>query len=78
MPAGSCTTTSPAAGAAAKTDVWDYSTQATRAGTAHSYAYRGRPVPRADVIAAANPDTKAAQRGLWETPATAITASVPT
>jgi hypothetical protein len=34
-------------------DVWDYSVEAARADTAHSYVYGGRSVSRYDAIAAA-------------------------
>jgi micrococcal nuclease len=36
-----------------RADGWDYSVEAARAGTAHSYVYGGRPVTRHDAIAAA-------------------------
>ena len=43
-----------------RADGWDYSVEAARAGTAHSYVYDGRPVARYDAI-------EAAERGARET-----------
>jgi micrococcal nuclease len=48
-----------------KADGWDYSVEAARAGAAHSYVYHGHPSARADEIAAAEQEAKAAGRGLW-------------
>jgi hypothetical protein len=48
-----------------KADGWDYSVEAARAGAAHSYIYHGHPSARADEIAAAEQEAKAAGRGLW-------------
>ena len=47
-----------------KADGWDYSVEAARAGAAHSYIYHGHPSARADEIAAAEQEAKAAGRGL--------------
>jgi micrococcal nuclease len=60
-----------------KADGWDYSIEAARAGAAHSYVYHGHPVGRADQIAAAEQEAKAARRGLWGPPCLGATASVP-
>jgi micrococcal nuclease len=60
-----------------KADGWDYSVEAARAGAAHSYIYHGQPVERADQIAAAEQEAKAAGRGLWGPPCFGGTASVP-
>jgi micrococcal nuclease len=60
-----------------RADGWDYSVEAVRAGAAHSYVYHGHPVARADQIAAAEQDGKAAGRGLWGPPCLGSTASVP-
>jgi hypothetical protein len=46
-----------------KADGWDYSVEAARAGAAHSYVYHGHPSARADEIAAAEQEAKAAGRG---------------
>jgi micrococcal nuclease len=43
-----------------KADDWDYSVEAARAGAAHSYVYHGHPSARADEIAAAEQEAKAA------------------
>ena len=51
-----------------KADGWDYSIEAARAGAAHSYVYHGHPSARADEIAAAEQEAKAAGRGLWGPP----------
>jgi micrococcal nuclease len=60
-----------------KADGWDYSIEAARAGAAHSYVYHGHPVARADQIAAAEQEAKAAGRGLWGPSCLGATASVP-
>ena len=60
-----------------KADGWDYSVEAARAGAAHSYVYHGHPSARADEIAAAEQDAKAAGRGLWGPPCFGQTTSVP-
>jgi micrococcal nuclease len=61
-----------------KGDGSDYSVEAARAGAAHSYVYHGHPAERADAIAAAEQEAKAAGRGLWGPPCYGVTASVPT
>jgi micrococcal nuclease len=60
-----------------KVDGWDYSVEAARAGAAHSYVYHGHPSARADEIAAAEQEAKAASRGLWGPPCLGQTTSVP-
>jgi micrococcal nuclease len=60
-----------------KADGWDYSVEAARAGAAHSYVYRGHPSARADEIAAAEQEAKAAGRGPWGPPCFGETTSVP-
>jgi micrococcal nuclease len=60
-----------------KGDGWDYSIEAARAGAAHSYIYHGHPAARADQIAVAEQEAKAAGRGLWGPPCFGDTASVP-
>ena len=60
-----------------KADGWDYSVQAARAGAAHSYVYHGHTSARADEIAAAEQEAKAAGRGLWGPPCFGQTTSVP-
>ena len=60
-----------------KADGWDYSVEAARAGAAHSYVYHGHPSARADEIAAAEQEAKAAGRGLWGPPCFGQTTSVP-
>nr|WP_257720769.1 thermonuclease family protein [Mycobacterium sp. JS623] len=60
-----------------KADGWDYSVEAARAGMAHSYIYHNHPSARADEIAAAETEAKAAGRGLWGPPCYGQTASVP-
>jgi micrococcal nuclease len=47
-----------------KADGWDYSVEAARAGMAHSYVYHNHFSMRADEIAAAEQEAKAAGRGL--------------
>jgi micrococcal nuclease len=58
-------------------DGWDYSVEAARAGTAHSYVYAHHPVSRYDAIAAAENEAREARRGLWVAPCNGDTASVP-
>lgn len=58
-------------------DGWDYSVEAARAGAAHSYVYRGRPVERAAAIDAAEQEARDAGRGLWGPPCFGHTDSVP-
>lgn len=60
-----------------KADGWDYSIEAARVGAAHSYVYHNHPAERADQIAAAEQEAKAAGRGLWGPPCFGETASVP-
>jgi micrococcal nuclease len=60
-----------------KADGWDYSIEAARAGAAHSYVYHGHSAARADEIAAAEQEAKAAGRGLWGPPCFGETTSVP-
>jgi micrococcal nuclease len=60
-----------------KADGWDYSIEAARAGAAHSYIYHDHPAERADQIAAAEQEAKAAGRGLWGPPCFGETASAP-
>ena len=60
-----------------KADGWDYSVEAARAGAAHSYVYHNHPAARADEIAAAEQEAKAADRGLWGPPCFGQTTSVP-
>jgi endonuclease YncB( thermonuclease family) len=54
-----------------KADGWDYSVEAARAGAAHSYIYHDHPGARAEEIAAAEQEAKAAGLGLWGPPASA-------
>jgi micrococcal nuclease len=60
-----------------KADGRDYSVEAARAGAAHSYVYHNHPAERADQIAAAEQEAKAAGRGLWGPPCFGETASAP-
>ena len=60
-----------------KADGWDYSVEAASAGAAHSDVYHGHPSARADEIATAEQDAKAAGRGLWGPPCFGQTTSVP-
>ena len=60
-----------------KADGWDYSVEAARAGAAHSYVYHGHPSARADEIATAEQEAKAAGWGLWAPPCFGQTTSVP-
>ena len=61
-----------------RADGWDYSVEAARAGTAHSYVYGGRPTARHDAIAAAEREAMDARRGLWGPPCNGNTASTVT
>jgi len=58
-------------------DGWDYSVEAARAGTAHSYVYDNQPVTRYPAIAAAEQEARSAGRGLWGPPCFGDTASAP-
>jgi micrococcal nuclease len=60
-----------------KGDGWDYSVEAARAGTAHSYVYDDTPVQRYPAIARAELEAKTALRGLWGPPCNGNTVSVP-
>jgi micrococcal nuclease len=60
-----------------KASGWDYSVEVARAGAAHLYVYHGHPSARADEIAAAEQEAKAAGRGLWGPPCFGQTTSVP-
>lgn len=60
-----------------RADGWDYSVEAARAGTAHSYVYAGRPVARHAAIVAAEQEAIDARRGLWGPPCNGNTESVP-
>lgn len=60
-----------------RADGWDYSVEAARAGTAHSYVYAGNPVSRHDAIAAAENEARDALRGLWGPPCFGDTESLP-
>ena len=60
-----------------RADGWDYSVEAARAGTAHSYIYGGRPVSRYNAIEAAEREARDAFRGLWGPPCNGDTASLP-
>jgi micrococcal nuclease len=60
-----------------KADGWDHSVEAARAGAAQSSVYHGHPTARADEIAAAEQNAKAAGRGLWGPPCFGQTTSVP-
>jgi micrococcal nuclease len=60
-----------------RADGWDYSVEAARAGTAHSYVYDGLPVQRYDAIEAAQREARDAGRGLWGPPCFGETTSVP-
>ncbi len=59
-----------------RADGWDYSVEAARAGTGHSYIYNGKPVLRYAAIVAAEAEARAAGRGLWGPPCWGDTASV--
>ncbi len=60
-----------------RADGWDYSVEAARAGTAHSYVYGGHPVARHAAIEAAEQEAIDAHRGLWGPPCNGNTESVP-
>jgi micrococcal nuclease len=60
-----------------KASGWDYSVEVARAGAAHFYVYHGHPSARADEIAAAEQEAKAAGRVLWGPPCFGQTTSVP-
>jgi micrococcal nuclease len=60
-----------------RADGWDYSVEAARAGTAHSYIYDDDPVSRYPAIAAAEQEARGAARGLWGPPCFGNTESVP-
>ena len=60
-----------------KADGGDYSVEAARAGAAHSYVYHGHPSARADEIAAAEQEAKAAGRCLRGPSCFGQTTSVP-
>ena len=60
-----------------RADGWDYSVEAARAGTAHSYVYGGHPVARHAAIEAAEQEAIDAHRGLWGPPCNDNTESVP-
>jgi micrococcal nuclease len=60
-----------------RADGWDYSVEAARAGTAHSYIYNDDPVSRYPAIAAAEQEARGAARGLWGPPCFGNTESVP-
>ena len=60
-----------------RADGWDYSVEAARAGTAHSYIYAGKSVSRYDAINAAETAARDALRGLWGPPCNGDTKSVP-
>ena len=60
-----------------RTDGWDYSVEAARAGAAHSYIYGGNPVSHHDAIEAAETEARDARRGLWGPPCNGNTVSVP-
>jgi micrococcal nuclease len=60
-----------------KADGADYSIEAARAGAAQSYIYHNHPAARADAIAAAEQEAKAAGRGLWGQPCFGDTESLP-
>jgi micrococcal nuclease len=59
-----------------RADGWDYSVEAARAGTAHSYVY-DVPVSRHAAIDAAEREARGALRGLWGPPCNGTTESVP-
>jgi micrococcal nuclease len=59
-----------------KADGWNYSIEAARAGTAHSYVYHDHPVEEYGAIAAAEQEAKNAGRGLWGPPCNGNTTSV--
>jgi micrococcal nuclease len=59
-----------------KADGWNYSVEAARAGTAHSYVY-DRPGSRHGAIQAAEVEARDAGRGLWGPPCFGNTESKP-
>jgi micrococcal nuclease len=60
-----------------KGDGWNYSVEAARAGTAHSYIHENNPLQKYAEIAAAEQEAKAANRGLWGPPCNGNTESAP-
>lgn len=60
-----------------RADGWDYSVEATRAGTAKSYVYGGHPVTRYVAINAAEAEARTGLRGLWGSPCNGVTGSEP-
>ena len=60
-----------------KTNRWNYSVEAARAGAAKSYVYRDQPTSLYPAIAAAQEEAVTAQRGLWGPPCFGNTQSVP-
>ena len=60
-----------------KSDGWDYSVEAARAGAGHAYIYHDNPPTRYPDIAAAEKEARDAQRGLWGPPCFGNTESVP-
>lgn len=60
-----------------KSDGWNYSVEAARAGTAHAYIYDDKPVTEYPEIVAAEQEARNAQRGLWGPPCWGDTKSVP-
>jgi micrococcal nuclease len=60
-----------------KSDGWDYSIEAARAGAAHAYIYHDNPPARYPDIASAENEARDAQRGLWGPPCSGNTESVP-
>ncbi len=61
----------------AKGDGWNYSVEAARAGTAHSYIHENNPLQKYAEIAAAEQEAKSANRGLWGPPCDGNTESTP-
>ncbi|MEE9243079.1 MAG: thermonuclease family protein [Mycobacterium sp.] len=60
-----------------KGDGWNYSVEAARAGTAHSYIQDNNPLQKYAEIAAAEQEARAANRGLWGPPCNGDTESTP-
>lgn len=60
-----------------RTDGFDYSVEAARAGVAKSYVYANNPVSKAAEIAAAEQDARQRGVGLWGAPCNGNTDSVP-
>jgi micrococcal nuclease len=58
-----------------RSDGWDYSIEAARAGTARSYVYANNPVGRYAAIEAAEAEARSALRGLWGPPCNGDTES---